>query len=70
MQIHLIATRHAEPRGRGFLSIAGGWDEGCLDGNREGFEKDFDKTVDECGYRNVREVITDIDADAALAAFG
>lgn len=43
------------------FTVADGWDENCIDGNLAGYNLAMDNAVSDYGYRNVREVVTDID---------
>lgn len=69
MQITLIVGRIADSYSAPVLTVAGAWDDYCLDGNREGYNADLDQAVADYGYRNVREVTFTISDETARASF-
>lgn len=57
------------PDGSGFLSLAGGWDQDCIDGNSEGYLQDILSAEKDYGSRYVTVTKAEVDIDAIRSLF-
>lgn len=55
--------------GNGFLVLAGGWDQDCIDGNPSGYSEDIRSAESNYGSRNVTVTKAEVNLDAIRALF-